>query len=120
MIFFSKEGKVKFHTSSVLNTLPTSACLSKTANYKNVVRNLPSDYLMYDEMSRYERLAFVRCCTLVSSATVALFAGPGRLPPDSIKDADAGKQNYYDIIQVAVIQVGTSLRKFVHLFLKIS
>lgn len=83
-----KEGKVKFHTSSVLNTLPTTACLSKASTKRNIVKNLPSDYLMYDEMSRYQRLAFVKCCTLVSSATVALFAGPGRLPADSIKDVD--------------------------------
>lgn len=87
---YSKEGKVKFHMSSVLNTLPNSGCLNKNATHKNVVRNLPSDYLMYDEMSRYERLAFVRCSTLVSSATVALFAGPSKLSPDAIKDADTG------------------------------
>lgn len=91
-----KEGKVKFHLSSVLNTLPTSACLSKTATHRNVVKNLPSDYLMYDEMSRYERLAFVRCCTLVSSATVALFAGPAKLPSDAIKDAEADYRGFED------------------------
>ncbi|VDI58889.1 ATP-dependent RNA helicase YTHDC2 [Mytilus galloprovincialis] len=96
-----KEGKVKFHMSSVLNTLPNSGCLNKNATHKNIVRNLPSDYLMYDEMSRYERLAFVRCSTLVSSATVALFAGPSKLSPDAIKDADTEYRHYDDYVDAA-------------------
>jgi hypothetical protein len=52
---------------------------------------LPTDWLFYEEMTRagkgsYGGLACVRCCTVVSPATVAIFAGPSKLPSDALKD----------------------------------
>ncbi|XP_052279613.1 3'-5' RNA helicase YTHDC2-like isoform X2 [Dreissena polymorpha] len=70
-------GKIGVHKSSVLPTEP---------------RSLPSDWLLYEEMtqagqgSSYTSLACIRCCTLVSPITVALFAGPAKLPADAVKD----------------------------------
>ena len=60
------------HTSSVLPA--------------EVIPSLPADWIFYEEKTRMGNLACVRCCTLVSSVTVALFAGPAKLPPDALKD----------------------------------
>ncbi|XP_060581690.1 3'-5' RNA helicase YTHDC2-like [Ruditapes philippinarum] len=68
--------KIKIHISSVL---------------PQQVGVLPTDWLFYEEMTRagkgsYGGLACVRCCTVVSPATVAIFAGPSKLPSDALKD----------------------------------
>ncbi|XP_045156414.2 3'-5' RNA helicase YTHDC2-like [Mercenaria mercenaria] len=68
--------KIKLHTSSVL---PQQAGV------------LPSEWLFYEEMTRSGKrsiggLACVRCCTVISPATVAIFAGPSKLPSDALKD----------------------------------
>lgn len=36
---------------------------------------LPSEWLIYDEMNRGHRNATVRCCSLVTAITVAVFGG---------------------------------------------
>lgn len=53
---------------------------------------LPSDWLFYEEMTRSAQgkhggMACVRCCTVLSPLTVAMFAGPAKLPADALKDA---------------------------------
>jgi hypothetical protein len=73
-----KSSGIKFHSSSVLKNpaLPE----------KKSVKSLPTDWILYEEMSRYERSAYIRCCTAVSPVAVALFTGPIRLPAESIRD----------------------------------
>ncbi|XP_070542906.1 3'-5' RNA helicase YTHDC2-like [Ptychodera flava] len=78
-----KESKVRFHPSSVLSQPPTGKMTVADAHAQNV-KNLPTDWLIYDEMTRTHRIANTRCVTVVSPVTVALFAGPARLPSDSL------------------------------------
>ncbi|XP_078314413.1 3'-5' RNA helicase YTHDC2-like [Crassostrea virginica] len=73
-----KASGIKFHTSSVLKNpaLPE----------KKAIKIIPTDWILYEEMSRYERSAYIRCCTAISPITVALFTGPIKLPPESVRD----------------------------------
>ncbi|CAD0202068.1 unnamed protein product [Chrysodeixis includens] len=70
----SKEVKVAFHPSS---TLHHGGGL--TGSQKSV-QNLPTDWVVFEEISRAGRFCFIRCNTLVTPLTVALFGGPLRLP----------------------------------------
>ena len=53
---------------------------------KTAVAELPSDWLFYEENTQANKLACVRTCTLVSPITVAMFAGPSKLPADALKE----------------------------------
>ena len=55
---------------------------------KAAIRELPSEWLFYEESTRASRLACVRTCTLVTPITIALFAGPTKLPADALKEED--------------------------------
>lgn len=70
----SKEVKVAFHPSSTLHQGG-----SMTGSQK-FVQNLPTDWVVFEEISRTGRFCFIRCNTLVTPLTVALFGGPLRLP----------------------------------------
>lgn len=74
---FRKSSGIKFHTSSVLRN---------SASPKKVAQAIPTEWILYEEMSRYERSAYIRCCTAISPITVALFTGPIKLPPESVRD----------------------------------
>ena len=78
LVLFRKASGIKFHTSSVLKNpaLPE----------KKAIKIIPTDWILYEEMSRYERSAYIRCCTAISPITVALFTGPIKLPPESVRD----------------------------------
>nr|KAG5703112.1 hypothetical protein BaRGS_012174 [Batillaria attramentaria] len=81
-----KESKVQFHQRSVLSVAPTAASLDKKSHSK-AIQALPCDWLVYEEMTRMERLGLVRCCTLVSPITIVIFAGEER--PDGLaEDSD--------------------------------
>lgn len=54
------------------------------------VNRLPTDWLVFDEMTRLHRAAQVRSCTLVSPVTIAIFAGPAKLPQEVVKEAECG------------------------------
>nr|CAD7588004.1 unnamed protein product [Timema genevievae] len=83
-----KEFRVNFHPSSVLRECPKSPRTSVASAHNTSVENLPSDWLLYEEMSRTGRFCHARCCTLVSPITVAVFAGPTRLPIDAVNAAE--------------------------------
>nr|CAD7194903.1 unnamed protein product [Timema douglasi] len=83
-----KEFRVNFHPSSVLRECPKSPRTSVASAHNASVENLPSDWLLYEEMSRTGRFCHARCCTLVSPITVAVFAGPTRLPIDAVNAAE--------------------------------
>ncbi|KAL0870333.1 hypothetical protein ABMA27_005350 [Loxostege sticticalis] len=74
----SREPRVAFHPSSTLHRGggPASA--------KAAVRDLPADWVAFEEISRAGRFCFIRCCTLVTPLTVALFGGPLRLPSGAL------------------------------------
>ncbi|XP_061655818.1 3'-5' RNA helicase YTHDC2 isoform X1 [Phyllopteryx taeniolatus] len=66
----NKEKKVNFHPASTLNLYQ-----NKEESSSKLSQALPTDWLIYDEMSRGHGIASVRCCTLVTPVTVAIFAG---------------------------------------------
>lgn len=74
----SKEVKVAFHPSSTLHRGG-----GVTGSQKSV-QNLPTDWVVFEEISRAGRFCFIRCNTLITPLTVALFGGPLRLPPGAL------------------------------------
>ncbi|XP_026195327.1 3'-5' RNA helicase YTHDC2 isoform X3 [Anabas testudineus] len=66
----NREKKVHFHPTSAL-----SQTKFKESNPAELGQALPTDWLIYDEMSRGHRMASVRCCSLVTAITVAIFGG---------------------------------------------
>ncbi|KAG6452028.1 hypothetical protein O3G_MSEX007431 [Manduca sexta] len=74
----SKEVKVAFHPSSTLHRGG-----GVTGSQKSV-KNLPTDWVVFEEISRAGRFCFIRCNTLVTPLTVALFGGPLRLVPGAL------------------------------------
>ncbi|KFM65505.1 putative ATP-dependent RNA helicase YTHDC2, partial [Stegodyphus mimosarum] len=83
-----KETKVRFHHSSVLNKLPLSSKQTVAHMRKQIVAELPCDWLIYEEMMRTGSIAHAHCCTLVTPITVAIFSGPARLPLDALHEPD--------------------------------
>ncbi|XP_043241748.1 3'-5' RNA helicase YTHDC2-like isoform X2 [Amphibalanus amphitrite] len=84
-----RESRVRLHPSSTLADAPKSARTTAAQAHRSAIESLPADWLMFEELSRSGRVAHVRCCTLVSPITVALMAGPARLPLDAVSEADA-------------------------------
>ncbi|KAG8130831.1 hypothetical protein E2320_017417 [Naja naja] len=50
------------------------------------IQALPTDWLIYDEMTRAHRIANIRCCSVVTPVTVALFCGSARLPSNALQE----------------------------------
>ncbi|KAF6203963.1 hypothetical protein GE061_002301, partial [Apolygus lucorum] len=73
-----KEHKVKVHMTSVL---------SDNVSKKAVVENLPTDWIMYEELTKIGRQPYIRTATVVSPITVAVFAGPSKIPFDALSDS---------------------------------
>ena len=85
-----REPKVRFHQQSVMSVAPTVASLNRHWQV-TAIQQLPCDWLVYEEMTRMERLAVVKCCTLVSPITVVIFAGCSKLPADALKAAESSQ-----------------------------
>ncbi len=90
-----KESKVRLHPSSVL--LETGAGGNESGHggaqrFRSSVGRVPTEWFVFDEMTRAGHLAMVRGVTAVSPVTVLLFAGPNRLPIEAVSEADAGVQ----------------------------
>uniref|UniRef100_A0A6I8SLL3 3'-5' RNA helicase YTHDC2 n=1 Tax=Xenopus tropicalis TaxID=8364 RepID=A0A6I8SLL3_XENTR len=80
-----KEKRVRFHPSSALSEpqykkIPSANCQAEA------VQALPTDWLVYDEMTRSHRIANIKCCSVVTPVTAVLFAGPARLPSSALKE----------------------------------
>ena len=84
---FSRENKVRFHSASALGPAPNE--VGPDAHLAAVNR-LPTDWLAYDEMTRLHRSAQVKSCTIISPVTIAMFAGPAKLPLEAVKEAECG------------------------------
>lgn len=80
---YRKEHTVMFHPWSVLREA------TKPRGSPTGVHNLPTDWLVYEELHKAGRLSLVNTCTVVSPITVAIFAGPSRLPLDALEDSDS-------------------------------
>ena len=97
---FSRENKVRFHSTSALG--PTPSEVGPDAHLAAVNR-LPTDWLAYDEMTRLHRSAQVKSCTVMSPVTIAIFAGPAKLPLEAIKDAECSLYCEYSSIFIILI-----------------
>ena len=84
-----KECSVMFHPSSTLHECPKSPHVSVAASLSAVIQTLPSDWLVYEEISRSGQFCHAPCCTVVSPITVAVFAGPARMPLDAVKETES-------------------------------
>ena len=69
------EKKVRIHTSSVLQT-PSNRGASIVDTNINIVKNLPFDWVVYDEANRMHTAVQIRCLSVVPAVVVALLAGP--------------------------------------------
>ncbi|XP_044189523.1 3'-5' RNA helicase YTHDC2 isoform X1 [Thunnus albacares] len=87
----NKEKKVHFHPTSIL-----SQSQFKENNPARSVQALPTDWLIYDEMSRGHRMASVRCCSMVTPITVAIFGGCAKLPTSALQEPAAQKDSSLD------------------------
>lgn len=83
-----KEVKVYFHPSSSLRDVSKSLRTTSAQVHAANVSSLPSDWILYEEMSRFGRFCHARTVTLVNAITVAIFSGPARLPMDVICEAE--------------------------------
>ncbi|XP_068034681.1 3'-5' RNA helicase YTHDC2-like [Anomalospiza imberbis] len=80
----AKEQKVQFHPTSVL----VESQYKKIASAKGqaaAIQALPTDWLIYNEMTRAHKTANIRCCSVVTPVTVCLFSGPARLPSNALQ-----------------------------------
>ncbi|XP_040013730.1 3'-5' RNA helicase YTHDC2 isoform X2 [Xiphias gladius] len=77
----NREKKVHFHPTSIL-----SQSQFKENSPAKSAQALPTDWLIYDEMSRGHRMASVRCCSMVTPITVAIFGGCAKLPSPSLQE----------------------------------
>ena len=81
-----KHVKVRFHPSSVLNSDPTNPKENIFKNRSKYLKNLPSDWFIFEEMTRIGKVSYARCCCLINPITVVIFGGPSRLPVDCLVD----------------------------------
>lgn len=87
-----RASRVRFHTRSVLSQpeIRTTGEAGTTTRAA-AVASLPTDWLLYGELARAGPTAYAHMCTLVSPVTVALFAGPSRLPLDALYEPQGGR-----------------------------
>lgn len=94
----SRKKKLHFHPTSVLSQshfrevgrrLPQRSCprtpplervCAPQSSPAKLPQSYPTDWLVYDEMSRGHRMVIIRCCSLVTPLTAAIFAGCAKLP----------------------------------------
>lgn len=77
----SVEVGVRFHPNSVLNTCSLKESIDKSR--AQLLDTLPTDWLLFNAMTKTGKTCFVECCTVVSPITIALFAGNIQTPIDS-------------------------------------
>ncbi|XP_048042630.1 3'-5' RNA helicase YTHDC2 [Megalobrama amblycephala] len=81
----SKEKKVRLHPTSVLSQPPYKK-IPPANGQTAAVESLPTDWLIYDEMTRAHRIASIRCCSAVTPLTVAIFGGCAKLPSSALQE----------------------------------
>ncbi|KAI5141604.1 3'-5' Rna Helicase Ythdc2, partial [Manis pentadactyla] len=80
-----KEKKVRFHPTSVLSQ-PQYKKIPPANGQAAAIQALPTDWLIYDEMTRAHRIANIRCCSAVTPVTVLVFGGPARLASNALQE----------------------------------
>ncbi|KAJ8287216.1 hypothetical protein GJAV_G00048990 [Gymnothorax javanicus] len=80
-----KERKVRLHPTSALSQ-PQCKKIAPANGQAAAVQSLPTEWLIYDEMTRAHRVASVRCCSSVTPVTVAIFGGCAKLPSSALQE----------------------------------
>ncbi|KAG8598146.1 hypothetical protein GDO81_002511 [Engystomops pustulosus] len=83
-----REKRVRLHPTSVLSQ-PQYKKIPPENGQAAAIQVLPSDWLIYDEMTRAHRISNIRCCTVVTPAAVAIFSGSARLPSNALQEPSA-------------------------------
>uniref|UniRef100_A0A4W6F8V8 RNA helicase n=1 Tax=Lates calcarifer TaxID=8187 RepID=A0A4W6F8V8_LATCA len=96
----NREKKVHFHPTSVL-----SQSQLKENNPAKSAQSLPTDWLIYDEMSRGHRMASVRCCSMVTPITVAIFGGCARLSTSALQEPILQKETGEETEELAEMRI---------------
>ncbi|XP_063065850.1 3'-5' RNA helicase YTHDC2 [Engraulis encrasicolus] len=81
-----KEKRVRFHPTSILSQ-PQLKKIPPANGQAAAVAALPTDWLIYEEMTRAHRIASVRCCSTITAITVAIFGGGAKLPSNALQEA---------------------------------
>ncbi|NWI53620.1 YTDC2 helicase, partial [Calyptomena viridis] len=79
-----KEKKVRFHPTSVLSQ-PQYKKIPPAHGQAAAIQALPTDWLIYDGVTRAPSTANISCCSVVTPVTVSLFCGPARLPSNALQ-----------------------------------
>jgi HrpA-like RNA helicase len=79
LLMSRNSSRISFHPSSVLGAF--------TGRGKKKMPEFPSEWFIYDELCRSGARSLARCCTIISPVTMALLAGPMRLPTDAWQSA---------------------------------
>ncbi|XP_038072672.1 3'-5' RNA helicase YTHDC2-like isoform X2 [Patiria miniata] len=87
------ESKIRFHPNSVIHETGNGN-LSMMQTHLGIVSSLPTDWLIYEEMTRFHHLTSVRCATAISPLAIALFCGPSRLPQEALFQPDDNISSY--------------------------
>ncbi|XP_062844381.1 3'-5' RNA helicase YTHDC2 [Trichomycterus rosablanca] len=85
MLKGAKEKRVRIHPTSILSQ-PQYKKIPPANAQAAAVQSLPTDWLIYDEMTRAHRISSVRCCTAVTPLTVAVFGGCAKLPSTALQE----------------------------------
>ncbi|XP_015788872.1 probable ATP-dependent RNA helicase YTHDC2 [Tetranychus urticae] len=83
----NKDSSIRFHPSSVL--IETSE--NRPKNHVKLLESLPSEWLIFDSLSRIGFKSYARYCTLISPLTVALFAGTSK--SDNVVESITSKKS---------------------------
>lgn len=62
----------------------------------SALQNLPTDWVVYEEMIRAGRSSKIRTATVVSPVTIAIFAGPSKIPFDAFSDVQVDDSSESD------------------------
>ncbi|XP_029921977.1 3'-5' RNA helicase YTHDC2 isoform X2 [Myripristis murdjan] len=88
----NKEKKVHFHQTSILSQFHFKKNPSDKGEMASV-QALPTNWLIYDEMTQGHRIARVRCCSIVTPITVAIFGGCANTPPSALEESAVYKDS---------------------------
>nr|XP_046173076.1 3'-5' RNA helicase YTHDC2 isoform X1 [Oncorhynchus gorbuscha] len=89
----AKEKRVRFHPTSILSQPQPHKKIPPANGQVAAVQSLPTDWLIYDEMTRAHRIASIRCCSVVSPITIAIFGGCAKLPSTALQEPAVQKDD---------------------------
>ncbi|XP_030220358.1 3'-5' RNA helicase YTHDC2 isoform X2 [Gadus morhua] len=80
----SGQAQISFHWTSVLSQ-PHCKKDPTAHGEAQSVQTLPTDWVIYDERFQMDRRPAIRCCSLVTPVTVAVFGGGAKLPSSALQ-----------------------------------